>query len=49
VKPALELLRDDRAIPLAELCAAVTGEGAAANLRRGLAMLVSAGVLLVEE
>jgi ribosomal protein L16 Arg81 hydroxylase len=48
VKPALDLLRDDRAIPLGQLCAAVDGE-AVANLRRGLAMLASAGVVLVEE
>jgi hypothetical protein len=48
VKPALELLRDDRAIPLAELCAAVNGDVAMANLKRGLAMLASAGVVLVE-
>jgi hypothetical protein len=49
VKPALELLRDDRAIPLAQLCGAVDGESAVANLKRGLAMLASAGVVLVEE
>jgi ribosomal protein L16 Arg81 hydroxylase len=49
VKPALELLRDDRVIPLAELYAAVNGGEAAANLRRGLAMLASAGVVLIEE
>ena len=49
VKPALELLRDDRAIPLAELCAAVKGGEAAANLRRGLVMLASVGVVLIEE
>ncbi len=48
VKPALELLRDDRAISLAELCAAVNGDIAVANLKRGLAMLASAGVVLVE-
>jgi len=48
VKPALELLRDDRAIPLAELCAAVNGDVAMANLKRGLAMLAAAGVVLVE-
>ena len=49
VRPALEMLTDDRAIPLAQLCDAVKAEGAAASLRRGLAMLASAGVVLVEE
>lgn len=49
VKPALEMLTDDRAIPLAQLCDAVNGEGAADSLRRGLALLASAGVVLVEE
>ena len=49
VKPALEMLADDRAIPRAQVCDAVKEEGAVASLRRGLAMLASAGVVLVEE
>jgi ribosomal protein L16 Arg81 hydroxylase len=48
VKPALALLSDRRAISLAELCAAVKDQEAAANLKRGLAMLVTAGVVVVE-
>jgi len=48
VKPALALLSDRRAIPLAELCAAVGGGIGAASLKQGLAMLAQAGVVLIE-
>ncbi len=48
VKPALALLSDSHPIALAELCAAVGGGIAAANLKQGLAMLAQAGVVLVE-
>jgi hypothetical protein len=48
VQPALALLSDGRAIPLGELCAVVEGDIAVANLKKGLAMLAKAGVVLVE-
>jgi len=48
VRPALELLHDKRAVSLAELCAAVDGAAAENSLKQGLAVLVRAGVVLVE-
>jgi ribosomal protein L16 Arg81 hydroxylase len=48
VQPALALLNDRQAIPLRELCAVLESEAAAASLKKGLAMLADAGVVLVE-
>jgi hypothetical protein len=48
VRPALALLSDQRAIPLAELCAAVEGDAAVASLKQGVAMLAKTGVVLIE-
>jgi hypothetical protein len=48
VQPALLLLNDKQAISLAALCAALDGKSAGDSLRQGLAMLVRAGVVLVE-
>jgi ribosomal protein L16 Arg81 hydroxylase len=48
VQPALELLSDRRAIPLSELRSVLKDEVAVANLNKGLALLVGAGIVLVE-
>jgi hypothetical protein len=49
VKPALEMLCDRRAVSLAELYTTLDGEAAAAGLRKGLAMLARAGVVVIEQ
>jgi len=49
VKPALEMLNDRQAVSLAELYTALDGEAAVASLRKGLAMLARAGVVVVEQ
>jgi hypothetical protein len=49
VKPALEMLSDRRAVSLAELYTTLDGEAAAAGLRKGLAMLARAGVVVIEQ
>ena len=48
VKPALLLLNDRQGVSVAALCAAVVGEAAATSLKQGLALLVQAGVVMVE-
>jgi len=48
VQPALALLSDKRAVSLAQLCAALDGKIAEDSLKQGLAMLVRAGVVLME-
>jgi len=48
VQPALAMLNDSHAVSLAALCAAVDGKAAQDSLKQGLAMLVRAGVVLVE-
>lgn len=47
--PALELLRDTRAVPVADLTARLSGDTAIANLKKSLAVLARAGILLVEK
>ena len=48
VQAALALLNDRQSISLRELCAVLGGDVAVANLKKGLAMLAAAGVVLVE-
>jgi len=48
VKPALLLLNDKQGVSLAQMCAVLDGQTAAACLKQGLAMLARAGVVLVE-
>jgi len=47
--PALEMLNDTNAVSVAELCAPLDGEAAKANLRKMLAALARAGVILIEK
>jgi ribosomal protein L16 Arg81 hydroxylase len=48
MKPALEMLSDSRAVSLADLYTALDGEASAEKLRKGLALLASAGVIVIE-
>jgi ribosomal protein L16 Arg81 hydroxylase len=48
VQPALAMLNDRQAFTLRELSAALASEAAADSLKKGLAMLADAGVVLVE-
>jgi ribosomal protein L16 Arg81 hydroxylase len=48
VQPALAMLNDRQAIKLRDLCTALESDLAADTLRKGLAMLADAGVVLIE-
>jgi ribosomal protein L16 Arg81 hydroxylase len=47
--PALEMLNDTKALSVAELCAPLGGDPAKADLRKALAALARAGVILIEK
>ena len=48
IVPALMLLSDGHGISLADMCAVLDGEVAVASLKKGLALLVQAGAVVVE-
>jgi len=48
LKPALMLLGDRHGTSLAEMCAVLDGESAVSSLKKGLALLLQAGAVVVE-